>query len=171
MLPLKETRVPKNRILEAVHVTIHVPTRRHQLRIRKLVLARFHSIPSLNYPAWPDQHPLYFGIAVQHSRKSATGKVWAHCFATDPPVSARDIIRHRLNRHVRGEWAGGFPLNSSEGHIPNRLALRSFIDRFERLPDPACPGGSMDSSTIRSQASSVLPPSRRVRGWSLAKQS
>ena len=54
--------------------------------------------------------------------------------AADPPVSAHDIIWHRLNRHVRGESAHRFPLNSSERHIPGPLVPRSFIDR---IPTPA----------------------------------
>jgi serine/threonine protein kinase len=54
--------------------------------------------------------------------------------AADPSFSAHDIICHRLSRHVRGEWAHRFPLNSSESHIPDALVPRSFM---ERIPTPA----------------------------------
>lgn len=54
--------------------------------------------------------------------------------AADFPVSARDIIWHRLNRHIQGEWANRFPLMFSESHIPDPLVPRSFMDR---IPTPA----------------------------------
>jgi serine/threonine protein kinase len=54
--------------------------------------------------------------------------------AAGPPVSAHDIIWRRLNRHVRGDWALRFPLNSYVSHIPDSLVPRSFIDR---IPTPA----------------------------------
>jgi hypothetical protein len=55
---------------------------------------------------------------------------------------------HRLHREVRGKWAYRFPLNSAEGHIPDPLVPRSFLDR---MPTPAVsglPGGSLDSSDM-----------------------
>jgi len=52
--------------------------------------------------------------------------------AAGPPVSAHDIIRHLLNRHVGGEWAHRFLLNSSVSHFPDPLVPRSFIDRIPR---------------------------------------
>jgi serine/threonine protein kinase len=52
--------------------------------------------------------------------------------AVGPPVSAHGIILHRLNRHVRGEWAHRSPLNSSESHIPLDTST------LGRKPFPRC---------------------------------
>ena len=86
--------------------------------------------------------------------------------AADPPVSAHYIIAHRLNRHVRGELARKFPLYSSESHIPDPLVPIA----FQRRPDPVCRGlpGFINHGP---QASSALPPGRRIWRWSLAQGS
>jgi hypothetical protein len=61
------------------------------------------------------------------------------CLLLWPPVLVSSIFGarynwHRLNRHLRGEWAHRFPLNFSESHIPDPLVSRSFMDR---IPTPA----------------------------------